>query len=103
TPAVAPNLVDSAPDPSPEQAAEERAGYVAALVEQIQAVRYHVLTRVFEKLEAKSAERINMMSDILFWLSLAGLLLLLLPLFLRKHYPGRTIELFKYSALAAVT
>jgi hypothetical protein len=35
--------------------------------------------------------------------SLAGFLLLAMPLFLARKYPGQTGNLFKYSALAAVT
>lgn len=42
-------------------------------------------------------------SQLIFYFSLAGLLLLGAPLVLRRRYPGQGASLFKYSALAAVT
>lgn len=62
--------------------------------------------KVLERLEAKiakaQAKKMQKFGAIVSYFSLAGLLLLLMPLFLMKKYPGKGGLLFKYSALAAV-
>ncbi|HEU0035384.1 MAG TPA: hypothetical protein VFQ53_32465 [Kofleriaceae bacterium] len=62
-----------------------------------------VLEKMSAKIAAKTDKRMRTFSILVFALSLAGLLLLAMPLFLRKKYPGQGALLFKYSALAAVT
>ena len=69
----------------------------------IRIARAKVLERMEKKIEKKSAERMGKISAMIGWFSLAGLLLLLMPLVLRKKYPGQGAALLKYSALAAGT
>src|SRR5262249_34709452 len=61
------------------------------------------LTKLETKIEVKSARRMVKIATIIFFVSLAGVLLLAMPLVLAKKYPGKGGMLFKYSALAAVT
>ena len=65
--------------------------------------RAKVLSKLEMKIEIKSARRMVKIATIIFFISLAGVLLLLTPLFLAKKYPGNGGLLFKYSALAALT
>ena len=62
---------------------------------------------VLEKMEAKIAKstdkKMKKFSLIVMGVSALGVLLLLMPLFLKKKYPGQGGNLVKYSALAAVT
>jgi len=69
----------------------------------IKAARDKVIPRLEAKLERKSAARMATIARIIRWISIAGVLLLAMPLFLRKKYPNQLGVLFKYSALAAVT
>jgi hypothetical protein len=62
-----------------------------------------VLERMEAKMTEKAARRMATIGRLIGWFSLAGLLLLLMPLVLRGRYPGKGKELMKYSALAAVT
>jgi hypothetical protein len=62
---------------------------------------------VLEKMEAKIAKstdkKMKTFSLIVMGVSVLGFLLLLMPLFLKKKYPGQGGNLMKYSALAAGT
>ena len=69
----------------------------------IRAAKAKVLPKLEAKIEIKSARRMATISKLIFGFSLAGVLLLGMPLFLRRRYPGQGAKLFKYSALAAVT
>ena len=75
--------------------------YLALLREVLRAQKEKVAERLEEKIAAKQDAKMATMSSVLSWLSLAGLLLLALPLVLRKKYPGQGPLLFKYSAIAA--
>jgi hypothetical protein len=77
------------------------ADYLALLREVLRTQQEKVAERLEAKLAAKQEAKMATMSSVLGWVSLGGLLLLLLPLSLRKKYPGQDALLFKYSALAA--
>lgn len=62
-----------------------------------------VMPRLEAKIEKKTAAKMAKFAKIVVFFSLAGLLLLLTPLFLMKKYPGKAGMLFKYAAIAAVT
>lgn len=79
----------------------EPAEYLALLREVLRTQKEQVGIRLEEKIAQKQDEKMATMSTVLGWLSLGGLLLLLLPVFLRKKYPGQDALLWKYSALAA--
>ena len=81
----------------------EPAEYLALLKEVLVAQREKVAERLEEKIAAKQEAKMATLSSVLGWFSLAGLLLLLLPLSLRKKYPGQEKLLFRYSAVAAGT
>jgi hypothetical protein len=68
----------------------------------IRAARAKVLPRLEAKIEAKSQQRMATISHCIQWISLAGLLLLAMPLVLRKRHPGQGAQLFKYSLVAAL-
>jgi hypothetical protein len=69
----------------------------------VRLVKKIVLAKMQKKMAKKSAQKMQQFSTGIFVMSLAGLLLLLTPLFLRKKYPGKTGMMFKYSALASLT
>jgi hypothetical protein len=71
------------------------------LEKKIQDVKEHVLDKMETKMEEKQAKKMGKLSSALALFSLTGLLLLLMPLFLRKSYPGKGAVLAKASALAA--
>src|SRR5207237_6428805 len=62
-----------------------------------------VLGRMEQKMARKAAQRLRDFTWAFFFISLAGFLLLLMPVFLANKYPGKMGVMFKYSALAAVT
>jgi hypothetical protein len=62
-----------------------------------------VLKKMSAKIAAKADKRMRNFSIFVFAFSTLGVLLLAMPLVLRKKYPGQGKTLFKYSALAAVT
>ncbi|CAN5634768.1 hypothetical protein BH11MYX1_BH11MYX1_03160 [soil metagenome] len=66
-------------------------------------VRKVVLGRMEKKMAKSAAKKMNQFSIGIGAFSLAGLLLLFIPLVMRKRYPGQGKTLLKYSALAAVT
>jgi hypothetical protein len=69
----------------------------------VRIVRKVVLARMEAKMAKGAAKKMRQFSLGVSLFSLAGLLLLLMPLALRKKYPGQGKVLFKYSALAALT
>ena len=77
--------------------------YLALLKEVLAAQKEKVAERLEEKIAAKQEAKMATLSSILGWLSLLGLFLLLMPLGLRKKYPGQDKLLLKYSAVAACT
>lgn len=87
-------MEEAAPDMDPTE-------YLALLREVLRSQKDAVAQRLEEKIAAKQDEKMATMSSLLGWLSLGGLLLLLLPLSLRRKYPGQDAMLVKYSALAA--
>jgi len=62
-----------------------------------------VLAKMMVKIEKKSDKKMRTFSYIVTGFSALGIFLLLMPLALKKQYPGQGKVLFKYSALAAVT
>ena len=66
-------------------------------------VRKVVLGRMEKKMAKSAAKKLNQFAIGIGVFSLAGLLLLFIPLVMRKRYPGQGKTLFAYSALAAVT
>jgi hypothetical protein len=62
-----------------------------------------VLDRLQTKMAKKQDARMAKLGRYIAYFSLSGLLLLFLPLALKKKYPGKTAMLFKYSGLAALT
>ena len=69
----------------------------------VRIVKKVVLDRMEKKMAKSSAKKMRRFSIGISVFSLLGLLLLGMPLVLRKKYPGQDKTLFKYSALAAVT
>jgi hypothetical protein len=61
------------------------------------------LERLENKIAKKADARMKKIGMFVMLFSLAGVLLLAMPLFLAKRYPGQTGALFKYSAIAALT
>jgi hypothetical protein len=77
--------------------------YAAALRERLASIRTTAVAKLEAKIEASQGAQLDRISEILFYVALAGFLLLLSPLWLRRRFPGKTAVLFKYSALAAFT
>jgi len=69
----------------------------------VRLVKKIVLGKMEKKIAKSTDKKMRTFSLIIFGVSGLGLLLLLMPLFLAKKYPGQGKTLFKYSALAAVT
>nr|HEX4313960.1 hypothetical protein [Kofleriaceae bacterium] len=69
----------------------------------VRVVKKIVLARMETKMAAKHAAKLAKFTWGVFLFSLAGLLLLGMPLVVGRRYPGQGGTLFKYSALAAVT
>lgn len=69
----------------------------------VRLAKQKVLERMKAKMVDKQEKRMAKFSYIVMGFSLLGLLLLLMPLALKKKYPGQGGTLFKYSALAALT
>lgn len=68
----------------------------------VRAARKVVLDRMEKKMAKTAAKKIARFATGVFLFSLVGLLLLLVPLFTAKKYPGKSGVLFKYSGLAAL-
>jgi hypothetical protein len=97
------DAVDKALDARPEDAELKPSMTVEAFRKVVRVVKKVVLTRMENKMAKKSAQRMSQFSTGVFVFSLAGLLLLAIPLVGGKKYPGQTGVLMKYSALAAGT
>ncbi len=69
----------------------------------VRLVKKIVLNKMEKKAQKKTDKRMAKFSWMVFGLSCCGFLLLLMPLALRKKYPGQGALLFKYSGLAAAT
>ncbi|MGN6104606.1 MAG: hypothetical protein ACTHU0_05855 [Kofleriaceae bacterium] len=100
--------IPSEPDAAALEKRAEGAELVASMtVEEfrnaVHAARNLVLEKMAKKIAGKSDQRMHKFSLMVFGFSLLGVLLLGLPLVLRKRYPGQGKTLFKYSALAAAT
>jgi hypothetical protein len=97
-----------AADPSPataetgEMTEAQRAQYAGALREYARAVRGQVFDSITAKIEHKQTQKLDRIATLLSIFAFSGVLLLLLPFFLRKKYPDRMGVLVKYSALAAL-
>ncbi|MCW5807984.1 MAG: hypothetical protein KIT31_36870 [Deltaproteobacteria bacterium] len=74
---------------------------IAGFRKLVQLSKKVVLAKMETKIAKKTAKKMKKFFFIIVGVSLAGFLLLLMPLFLRKKYPGQGGVLFKYSALAA--
>lgn len=82
---------------------EEKEAYKQLLISKLVETRERMVGQIEDKLMAKQAEKNAFIADVLGWASLSGLLLLLMPLFLRKKYPRNDGLLVKYSVLASGT
>lgn len=82
-----------------EACTKKYAEYIERIVPK---VKERVLEKLDEKIDEKQAKKMNTLSMALFGFSLTGFLLLLMPLFLAKKYPGKGGLIFKFSAVAAV-
>ena len=76
---------------------------VEQLREMVKVARAKVLGRLEAKFAQSSGQRLARVGALIRWFSLAGVLLLAMPLVLRRRYPGQGRALVGYSALAAVT
>ncbi|MEM6994288.1 MAG: hypothetical protein AAF721_27485 [Myxococcota bacterium] len=101
-------------EPTPEFVAEQDAEedaeedvevdpkeYAALLRAVIDAKRDDVEAAISDRVLAKQAERMSLVSTIFSVVSLLGLAILAMPLVLRRRFPGRAKTLWKYSCLAA--
>lgn len=82
-------------------------GCTKAYAEFIKKIIPKVKAKALEKLEAKidekQAKKMQTLSMVLFFFGFTGLLLLLMPLFLAKKYPGKGGVIFKFSGIAAIS
>jgi hypothetical protein len=69
----------------------------------VRVARKVVLDRMEAKMANSAAKKLNRFARFVFLFSLAGVLLLAMPLVLARRYPGKRGILFKYSGLAALT
>jgi hypothetical protein len=96
-------VVDGALDNRPENEEMKPSIDVETFRKIVRLTKKFQLERMQKKMAAKQAKRMGWFSMAVAGFSLCGFLLLLMPLVLRKKYPGQGKVLFKYSALAAVT
>lgn len=94
--------LDAAPLFGEELTDAERAAYAEKLRALVAEVRGKVVGTIAARIEAKQGRNLGRIAFALFLVSLAGLLLLLAPLVLRRRYPNQGRVLFAYSALAAL-
>ncbi len=92
--------------------AEEKAGETAAASHDpekyaafirgiLPKIKEKVLGKIEAKMEKAQEAKMERLSMVLGWVSMLGFLLLLMPIFLAKKYPGKLGVLFKTSAIAA--
>ena len=82
-------------------AAHDPAKYAAFIRFAVSKVREKVLPKLEDKMEVKHGEKMERLTWTLCGASLAGLLLLFMPIFLARKYPGKMGVLFRFSAVAA--
>lgn len=93
--------------PAEEKAGEEAAAshdpakYGAFIRSLIPKIKEKVLGKIEAKMEKSQEAKMERLSGVLGWVSMAGFLLLLMPIFLAKKYPGKLGLLFKTSAIAS--
>lgn len=93
--------------PAEEKAGEEAAAshdpakYGAFIRSLLPKIKEKVLGKIEAKMEKSQEAKMERLSGVLGWVSMAGFLLLLMPIFLAKKYPGKLGLLFKTSAIAA--
>lgn len=85
-----------------DEAPVDAAAYAAFLREQVALRRELVVEKLSERMLDKQDQRMGIVSTIFSTVSVLGLGLLLMPLLLRKRYPGQGAVLWKYSALATL-
>jgi hypothetical protein len=97
---------------APDEAALDKRAEDAELVPSISVeafrtgvrlVKKIVLGKMAKKAAIKADKRMRKFSWMVFGLSCCGIFLVLMPLFLKKKYPGAGTTLWKYSAMAAGT
>ncbi len=76
--------------------------FIATLRKKLAEVRAKVLERTIEKVKVKQEEKLGKIIWILLMLSPAGLLLLLMPVVLKKKYPTQMPTLIRASGIAAL-
>ncbi len=76
--------------------------FIETLRKKLGQVRQKVLERTIEKVRVKQEEKLGKLITLLLLLSPAGLLLLAMPLVLKKKYPNQGPTLWRASAIAAV-
>ncbi len=92
--------------------AEEKAGdtaaashdpekYAAFIRGILPKIKEKVLGKIEAKMEKAQEAKMERLSMVLGWVSMLGFVLLLMPIFLAKKYPGKLGVLFKTSAIAA--
>ena len=96
-------VTDDALDQRPEDAELVPSISIEDFRKGVAIVKKIVLGKMAKKAQAKADKRMAKFSWMVFGLSCCGILLLGMPLFLRKKYPGQDGTLFKYSGLAALT
>jgi hypothetical protein len=74
--------------------------YIGVLRSKLHEVRDKTHDKTVDKIRAKNDARVGKVTGILAWLSLSGILLLLLPFVQKNKYPGQTGKLLGYSAMA---
>jgi hypothetical protein len=79
----------------------DAAKYAAYIRSILPKVKERALEKIEKKLQASQEAKMATLSTVLGWVSLSGFLLLLMPLFLMKKYPGKFKVLMKSSAIAA--
>lgn len=80
----------------------DRAAYAAALRDVVTDVRGRVTEKIAAKIEAGQAQTMDRIAAILSLIAWGGLLLLFMPLVLRRRYPGQGGVLMKYSLVAGL-
>ena len=84
-----------------EMSEEDRAAYAAALRDAASQVRGEVVDKIIAKLQRKQADRMDTIALVLTLVALSGVLIMLMPFYLRRRYPYQTGRLFKYSAISS--
>ena len=75
--------------------------YIEVLRKKLHEVRDRTYDKTLAKIQQKNEEKVGALAGYFAWLSLSGLLLLLLPIVQGKKFPGQGGKLFAMSAMAA--